>query len=513
MEINIRVLNQVTREKYGDFLTQTNQLLKEYEENDPAQFQKIKNCLAQKGENWDKTITLIDGENKKDVKISLLIAYEYCLATEKITNGKISFDETCDKLFDKVDRFRIGNARKGQDDECLYGRSVNDKTAVPITSKKYQIFSRAGAQHIGYIKDGKLKSALFIYQKQKVEVGIDENGNPKTILSDGIDFNDLSQEQELLDNIRQTVFHEWNHLCEKEILLNPEEQIDYEMTSNGKKYRNYEKVREYVSYEGLKEEPVYQYESYENERGEKRKDYFYTENGQKRSIHSFQFDLKNRTLENEMCISTGLITNEIMPDGREIIHNQITEGFVELYARKMVKAIDKDAQLDEARYLEIVEMAKRVDNSRDEKYEQGKTASDFLSHCSVLKKELESIHVGEKDGLHYLADYADQVHAGCTPKKKCLRPFGQLADLLKLSNKQIAEIQRNDFWTKTELSEQDFQEMKQRIIGDDREYRHLVEDVLKKYGKEVENEKAFLDNIPYQLGYKTRQIEQTDFGR
>ena len=185
-----------------------------------------------------------------------------------------------------------------------------------------------------------------------------------------------------------------------------------------------------------------------------------------------------------------------MPDGREIIHNQITEGFVELYARKMVKAIDKDAQLDEARYLEIVEMAKRVNNSRDEKYEQGKTASDFLSHCSVLKKELESIHVGEKDGLHYLADYADQVHAGCTPK---------------LSNKQVAEIQRNDFWTKTELSEQDFQEMKQRIIGDDREYRHLVEDVLKKYGKEVENEKAFLDNIPYQLGYKTRQIEQTDF--
>ena len=198
-----------------------------WKENDPAQFQKIKNCLAQKGENWDKTITLIDGENKKDVKISLLIAYEYCLATEKITNGKISFDETCDKLFDKVDRFRIGNARKGQDDECLYGRSVNDKTAVPITSKKYQIFSRAGAQHIGYIKDGKLKSALFIYQKQKVEVGIDENGNPKTILSDGIDFNDLSQEQEFLDNIRQTVFHEWNHLCEKEILLNPEEQIDY----------------------------------------------------------------------------------------------------------------------------------------------------------------------------------------------------------------------------------------------------------------------------------------------
>ena len=53
--------------------------------------------------------------------------------------------------------------------------------------------------------------------------------------------------------------------------------------------------------------------------------------------------------------------------------------------------------------------------------------------------------------------------------------------------------------------------MKQRIIGDDREYRYLVEDVLNKYGKEVENEKAFLDNIPYQLGYKTRQIEQTDF--
>ena len=65
MEINTTVLNQITREKYRDFLTKTNQLLEEYEKSNPTQFQKIKDCLGSKGENWDKTITLIDGEDKR----------------------------------------------------------------------------------------------------------------------------------------------------------------------------------------------------------------------------------------------------------------------------------------------------------------------------------------------------------------------------------------------------------------------------------------------------------------
>ena len=98
-------------------------------------------------------INLISGNTSENVDISQLLAYEYCLASEKITKGKVSFESMLDKLFNGVQKFRIGNPVPGMDDECLYGKGFDDITAIPVTSKLYRMVMNAGAQHLDYFKD------------------------------------------------------------------------------------------------------------------------------------------------------------------------------------------------------------------------------------------------------------------------------------------------------------------------------------------------------------------------
>jgi len=80
------------------------------------------------------------------------------------------------------------------------------------------------------------------------------------MITDGIEFSDLSKGQSLLTNLRQTAFHEWNHNAEEETIETIEDTIDYEYKSeDGKIYRNYEKVKNYVTSEniGIIQEPQY----------------------------------------------------------------------------------------------------------------------------------------------------------------------------------------------------------------------------------------------------------------
>lgn len=527
MDINVDKLDNVTQRKYREFADEVERLLTVYQETDNKRFQMIKEKIEQTNGNWDKHITLNTGDIKEQVDISQLLAYEYCLATERITQGKVSFESMLEKLFDGVKKFRIGNPIPGRDDECLYGKSIDDKSSIPVTTKKYRMIMRAGAQHLDYVSDGEITSAVFIYEKGMIKgFAKDELGNPINYPVDGINFTDLRRGQSLLTNLRQTAFHEWTHNSEKEIIEPTETNMEYEYQSeDGKTYRNYSKISSYVTCktgETLKE-PDYIYGTYINEKGEETRGFHYVgPYGNKRGIDTIKFDLQEHQLEKETCISTGLSTLEVMDNGKTKIHNIITEGFVEEIAREMIRAINPDVKdIDEQKYPEYVEIAKSVIESRDgslEKEGQGQTYADFLMHSSTLKKDLESRTVvldnGSKiDGLHYLSNYAEKVQKGKTRKAIFFSGMEDVAKRLNLSEKQIDIVRDSNIWTKRELDEKGKETLRILLSGGKQENQDYVDDVIKEFTDILEEEKSFFHSIAEKLGYKSKIISTQELGK
>lgn len=108
MKINLDRLDSITQAKYKDFEENVERFLSEYEESDSDRYNLVKDRLANTNGNWDTQIELISNNTSKMVNISQLLVYEYCLASERITGGKVSFEEMLDKLFDGIQKFRIG---------------------------------------------------------------------------------------------------------------------------------------------------------------------------------------------------------------------------------------------------------------------------------------------------------------------------------------------------------------------------------------------------------------------
>lgn len=519
MEIYLDEVDSITQTKYQEFKEKVQELLATYHETDTERFELVKKKIEQTNGNWDTTIDLVSENSRESVDISQLLAYEYCLASERITDGKVSFETMLDKLFDGVKKFRIGNPVPGMDDECLYGKSFDDPTAIPVTSKLYRMVMNAGAQHLDYFKDGNFTGAVFIYERGIIKgFAKDENGNPVDMKIDGIDFRDLSKGQSLLTNLRQTAFHEWTHNSEKEVIDTTSPTIDYEYQSeDGKTYRNYEKINSYVTSENIRsiQEPQYIISTQRDSQGN-RKRYFQDRSGNLRPLGEVDFGLEKKQLGTEYCFSSGLTTREVLPNGETRMHNIITEGFVEGTARAMIRAIDLQVMdIDEEKYPEYVEMAKRVIESRDVSLGergQGKTYADFLMHSSILKKDLESRTVvldnGSKvDGLHYIADYADRVQSGQTRKSQFYKSMPNVAGKLNLSKAQIDAVRQSNLWQKRELTEDEQNYLKTLLVGGNLNNQAYVDTVVAEFVDILVEEAEFFNGIAGKLGYTNRTIE------
>lgn len=519
MEIYLDKLDSITQTKYQEFKEKVEELLAFYQETDPERYNLVKDKIEQTKGNWDTTIDLVSGSSRDSVDISQLLAYEYCLASERITDGKVTFEAMSDKLFDGVNKFRIGNPVLGMDDECLYGKGFDDTTAIPVTSKLYRMVMNAGAQHLDYFKDGKFTGAVFIYERGTIKgFAKDENGNPVDMKIDGIDFSDLSKGQSLLTNLRQTAFHEWTHNAEKEVIDSTSPIIDYEYQSeDGKTYRNYERINSYVTLEniGNLQEPQYIISTQRDSQGN-RKRYFQDKSGNLRPLSEIKFGLDTKQLGTEYCFSSGLTTREVMPNGGTRMHNIITEGFVEETARAMIRVIDPQVRdIDEEKYPEYVEMAKRVIESRDVNLgenEQGQTYADFLMHSSELKRDLESRTVvlddGSKvDGLHYISNYADRVQSRQTRKSQFYRNMPNVAGKLNLSKTQIDEVRQSNLWQKRELTEDEQNYLRTLLVGENPNNQAYVDTVVADFVDILGEEAKFFDGIAEKLGYSDRTIE------
>lgn len=519
MEIYLDKLDSITQTKYQEFKEKVEELLAFYQETDSERYNLVKDKIEQTKGNWDTTIDLVSGSSRDSVDISQLLAYEYCLASERITYGKVSFEDMLDKLFDGVKKFKIGNPVLGMDDECLYGKGFDDTTAIPVTSKLYRMVMNAGAQHLDYFKDGKFTGAVFIYERGTIKgFAKDENGNPVDMKIDGIDFSDLSKGQSLLTNLRQTAFHEWTHNAEKQVIDSTSPTIDYEYQSeDGKTYRNYERINSYVTSEniGNLQEPQYIISTQRDSQGN-RKRYFQDKNGNLRPLSEVDFGLEKKQLGTEYCFSSGLTTREVLPNGETRMHNIITEGFVEETARAMIRAIDPQVRdIDEEKYPEYVEMAKRVIESRDVNLgenEQGQTYADFLMHSSELKRDLESRTVvlddGSKvDGLHYISNYADRVQSKQTRKSQFYRNMPNVAGKLNLSKAQIDEVRQSNLWQKRVLTEDEQNYLRTLLVGENPNNQAYVDTVVADFVDILGEEAEFFDGIAEKLGYSDRTIE------
>lgn len=519
MEIYLDKLDSITQTKYQEFKEKVEELLAFYQETDPERYNLVKDKIEQTKGNWDTTIDLVNGSSRDSVDISQLLAYEYCLASERITDGKVTFEAMLDKLFDGVKKFRIGNPVPGMDDECLYGKGFDDPTAIPVTSKLYRMVMNAGAQHLDYFRDGSFTGAVFIYERGTIKgFAKDENGNPVDMKIDGIDFSDLSKGQSLLTNLRQTAFHEWTHNAEKQVIDSTSPTIDYEYQSeDGKAYRNYERINSYVTSEniGNLQEPQYIISTQRDSQGN-RKRYFQDKNGNLRPLSEVDFGLEKKQLGTEYCFSSGLTTREVLPNGETRMHNIITEGFVEETARAMIRAIDPQVRdIDEEKYPEYVEMAKRVIESRDVNLgenEQGQTYADFLMHSSELKRDLESRTVvlddGSKvDGLHYISNYADRVQSKQTRKSQFYRNMPNVAGKLNLSKAQIDEVRQSNLWQKRVLTEDEQNYLRTLLVGENPNNQAYVDTVVADFVDILGEEAEFFDGIAEKLGYSDRTIE------
>lgn len=519
MEIYLDKLDSITQTKYQEFKEKVEELLAFYQETDPERYNLVKDKIEQTKDNWDTTIDLVNGSSRDSVDISQLLAYEYCLASERITDGKVTFEAMLDKLFDGVKKFRIGNPVPGMGDECLYGKGFDDPTAIPVTSKLYRMVMNAGAQHLDYFRDGSFTGAVFIYERGTIKgFAKDENGNPVDMKIDGIDFSDLSKGQSLLTNLRQTAFHEWTHNAEKQVIDSTSPTIDYEYQSeDGKTYRNYERINSYVTSEniGNLQEPQYIISTQRDSQGN-RKRYFQDKNGNLRPLSEVDFGLEKKQLGTEYCFSSGLTTREVLPNGETRMHNIITEGFVEETARAMIRAIDPQVRdIDEEKYPEYVEMAKRVIESRDVNLgenEQGQTYADFLMHSSELKRDLESRTVvlddGSKvDGLHYISNYADRVQSKQTRKSQFYRNMPNVAGKLNLSKAQIDEVRQSNLWQKRVLTEDEQNYLRTLLVGENPNNQAYVDTVVADFVDILGEEAEFFDGIAEKLGYSDRTIE------
>lgn len=519
MEIYLDKLDSITQTKYQEFKEKVEELLTFYQKTDPERYNLVKDKIEQTKCNWDTTIDLVSDSSRDSVDISQLLAYEYCLASERITDGKVTFEAMLDKLFDGVKKFRVGNPVLGMDDECLYGKGFDDTTAIPVTSKLYRMVMNAGAQHLDYFKDGKFTGAVFIYERGTIKgFAKDENGNPVDMKIDGIDFSDLSKGQSLLTNLRQTAFHEWTHNAEKEVIDSTSPTIDYEYQSeDGKTYRNYERINSYVTSEniGNLQEPQYIISTQRDSQGN-RKRYFQDKNGNLRPLSEVDFGLEKKQLGTEYCFSSGLTTREVLPNGETRMHNIITEGFVEETARAMIRAIDPQVRdIDEEKYPEYVEMAKKVIESRDVNLGengQGKTYEDFLMHSSELKRDLESRTVvlddGSKvDGLHYISNYADRVQSRQTRKSQFYRNMPNVAGELNLSKAQIDEVRQSHLWQKRVLTEDEQNYLRSLLVGENPNNQAYVDTVVADFVDILGEEAEFFDGIAEKLGYSDRTIE------
>lgn len=312
-------------------------------------------------------------------------------------------------------------------------------------------------------ENGKLADTVAIFKEVR-----DSEGKK---LRKGATFHDLT-------DLRDTFFHEVTHHMEKDFVPKAEPQMYTSI--DGRTYSNYDKVDRYRKVEYV--------------------------NGAR--IISEVIDLP---AESQFNISTGLTTTEILPNGEEVIHNQVTEGFVQAVAVAITRSLGcPEQEIRTDKYFEKTQMAFKVIEARDKDLGQGQTFADFIRHSYQIKGELEQIHVQGKNALQYISDYGEMSDRGKTTKSKIIRGFGYLGKKLDYPPEKQEEIENSRILGKTELTEDETENLRTMLLNGktDAESKEIVDDFVGRYTGALAEEKSFFDAIPSQLDFSKFKTEE-----
>ena len=434
-------------------IKETTNILFQYDKKDHERLEKVKQVLEKK-KDWDKTIETEDGHQ---VDIALLLAYEYSLGIEKITKGKIDFDTALENLM-SIDKLILGDFKES-DNDILYGKSLDDETMIFAKSQEYydNVRKSTGAMNFTYFdKTGKLSKVVAIYKEVRDKAGIK--------IKEGVNFEDLS-------DLRDTFFHEVTHTMEQSIVKEDEEQ--FYTSSDGRRYANFDKVTGFRKMEEV--------------------------DGQRRLS-----DIINLSPEEQFGISYGMTTKEIDSNGNLIMHNQVTEGFVQAISIAIMRSLGRpEEEIATTKYFEKVQLAQKVIEARDSALGEGQTFADFNTYSYKIKSELERIQVDGKNGLQYISDYGEDSDRGKTEKSQFQRKFGELSAKLEYGPEKKEEIEASKMLGKLTFTKEEIEQYKTIILNGktDESLVALVNDFMTKYQEVSLREKDFFDQIPMKLDF------------
>lgn len=324
------------------------ELLKNYQEKDnKGLIEYIKGIVEDKSQKdqWDK------GINGQSDNLTTMLLYEYSTAIEQLTNGKLTAEQVIDKLSTQMGKLRFGDFKKSIDDEVSY-----DKKSVTSDDykKECRIDTHFGAHAPTYIdKSGRMKTAIVLFDDRQ-----EFNG----IRLSGIDLSDLS-------DIRGTIFHEWTHVMEKQIVRASDVKKEDIIHKNGDST--------YINAMVNIDWSMQEFENY---------------------ISNIDNIIENNQEITFGGISTIEINNRKDPNKR-IMHNQISEGATEFIARKVMETLGENVKHPD-RYSQQVQLINKVFNSLG----LDNAVSIYFTEPQKIVSTLEEKNIEGKDALHYMSE-------------------------------------------------------------------------------------------------------------
>ena len=365
---------------------------------------KIGKVIESKGEKWDR------GVDAQSQELTRLLIYEYATSLEAITHGKLSAEFVVEKLASTLGTLRFGDFKEGQDDNIRYDNR-------PVTSESYKrlcrIDSHFGAHQVDYEEDGKhFYSVVMFDENQEYQT---EDGKVHKLSGGNLNS---------LDDIRQTMFHEWTHVMEKCLVKASELNLS-----------DIIQRRDDSIYINTCLSPDLTMEEYKE----------YIQN------------VEQMLASQDEVLFNGISTieiNERKSPNRRIMHNQVSEGATELISRKIMEYLGRP--IDGRRYKDQADFVEKVFDSMG-------MDNGIATYLTSSNKIISYIESKNHDGKDVLRDTDSFITA--------LGRFeGALRDMSKLSGKEFDDK---------------FDKIKEKMMTFWRDEKSPTEDDVQKFFDEI----------------------------
>lgn len=313
---------------------------------------KIGKIIEEKEGKWDT------GLDDSTSELTQMLVYEYATSLEAITEGKLTAEFVIDKLSKLMGTFRLGDFKQGQDDNIKYDQES-------VTSEAYKKHARIdgnfGAHQVDYEEDGKKLFSVVMFDKTQ-----------QYQTSDGVMHTLKGGDLTNLDDIRQTLFHEWTHVMEKCFVKSSELTRDDIIKQNGDSTY----INSSVSADWRMEE----YKAY--------------------------IANVDKMLETEdEILFNGISTieiNERKSPNRRIMHNKISEGGTELISQKIMEHLGRP--YEKGRYENQAKFVGKV-------FESLGTPSAIATYLTSSRDIVSYIESKNHDGKDVLRSSDDFIEA------------------------------------------------------------------------------------------------------